>query len=116
MDPDRRTCHRGGDRQVGLSRQGSEYGPHERALTLLIGPWVEMVGDPQRFEACLLRALRLPDELARLLVLGGQEIAEACHRLSRTRDCAFPPRYPAAVRSSVTGRDRQRARPVAVRS
>ena len=63
MGPDRRTGHGGRHGQRAGLGQRADDRPDERALTLLVVPWVEVVADPERVEARRLRSRGLLDEL-----------------------------------------------------
>ena len=76
MDPDRRTGDAGGDGQARGRAERADHGPHEARVALLVVPGVVVVGDPERVEAGLLGLLGLLDQLARVVLLAGEEIAD----------------------------------------
>src|SRR5581483_6071152 len=71
MDPDQRAGDAGADADLlGRVRDAAERRPHERAVPLSVDPRVVVVGDEREREAGALGENRLPNELARRVVLG----------------------------------------------
>ncbi len=66
---------------------------------------MEVVGDPQPLEACLLGQPGLPDQLPRAELLAGQEVTEARH-------AAWLPRDPGTTRLGRPGASRWPGTPV----
>jgi len=80
VDPRRRAGDGGRDAQpVGRGCDAAQHGPDERAVTLIIEPGVEVVGDPRGGEAGALGEDGGLDELAARMFLGGQEVADRRH-------------------------------------
>ena len=55
---------------------GSDHGPDERALALLVVPGVEVVADPQRLEAGRFCGGGLGHQVGRAVLLAGQEVSD----------------------------------------
>ncbi len=69
----------------------TENGPHERRVSLDIGPGMEVVADERELEACLLGLGGVAHEVCRSVLLAAECVSEACHR-RRILAGPMPPR------------------------
>jgi hypothetical protein len=80
MDPDQRARDAGSEPQLfGLARDPANHAPDERALTLAVDPWMEVIRDQSEGEARLLRRARVLDQAAGSVLLARERIAELDH-------------------------------------
>jgi hypothetical protein len=72
VNTEQRTSHAGSDAEmVGLSRDGSEGGPYKGRLTLLVDPWMKMVGNQGKLEPGLFGRDGLLNQASGAVLLAG---------------------------------------------
>ena len=76
-DAHRRAGHAGAQHEsLGALADGADNVPHEGAVTLPVGPWVEVVRDEGEGESCLLGHRRVADKVGRGVLFTRQRKAD----------------------------------------